>query len=272
MKKVKISQLPLFSSLKGLFTIGTDDQNRSVKVSLEFIETETNNAVKKAETAASQADSAASDTKAATTACQTATTNANTAASKANTAANSANQAASSANTATTAANTATANANQATAEANQAKTNANQATAQAQTASQTALNSASQADSAAANAITVKLDIQEMLDRLIPTGLSVISPTRLTIGNPKGFIIANLTPESAIKNVIFLSDDKAVEVDTVTGRLTPVACGKSKVRIIPTTNVKLTKTLLIEVGYPTIRLSAKNIIRLTSGGAIRKN
>ena len=61
MKKVKISQLPLFSSLKGLFTIGTDDQNRSVKVSLEFIETETNNAVKKAETAASQADSAAAN-------------------------------------------------------------------------------------------------------------------------------------------------------------------------------------------------------------------
>lgn len=37
MKKIKISELPLFSSLKGLFTIGTDDQNRSVKVPLEFI-------------------------------------------------------------------------------------------------------------------------------------------------------------------------------------------------------------------------------------------
>lgn len=265
MKKIKISQLPLFSSLKGLFTIGTDDQNRSVKVSLEFIETETNKAVNKAETAASQADRAATDTRSATTACQTATTNANNATTKATAAATSANTAASSANTATTKANTATNQATEATAKANQATTQAN-------TASQTALESASQADRAANNAITVKLDIQETLDRLIPNGLTVISPTRLTIGNPQGIIIAHLTPETAIKNVIFVSDNKSVEADIVTGRLTPIACGKSKVRIIPTTNVKLTKTILIEVGYPTIRLSSKNIIRLTSGGAIRKN
>lgn len=244
MKKIKISQLPLFSSLKGLFTIGTDDQNRSVKVSLEFIETETNKAVNKAETAASQADRAATDTRSATTACQTATTNAN----------NATNQ------------------ATEATAKADEATAKANQATTQANTASQTALESASQADRAANNAITVKLDIQETLDRLIPNGLSVISPTRLTIGNPQGIIIAHLTPETAIKNVIFVSDNKSVEADIVTGRLTPIACGKSKVRIIPTTNVKLTKTILIEVGYPTVRLSSKNIIRLTSGGAIRKN
>lgn len=272
MKKIKISQLPLFSSLKGLFTIGTDDQNRSVKVSLEFIETETNNAVNKAETAASQADRAATDTKAATTACQTATTNANNATTKANNAAASATNAASSANTATFKANTATTQANEAKSKADEATAKASQATAQANQASQTALESASQADAAASNAITVKLDIQETLDKLIPTGLSVICPTRLTMGNPDGVVIANLTPGSAIKNVIFISDDKAVEVDILTGRLTPVACGKSRVRVIPTTNVKLTKTLLIEVGYPTIRLSSKNIIRLTSGGAIRKN
>ena len=37
MKKIKISQLPLYSTLKGLFTIGTDANNRSVRVSLEFI-------------------------------------------------------------------------------------------------------------------------------------------------------------------------------------------------------------------------------------------
>ena len=35
MKKIKISELPLYSSIKGLFTIGTDSQNKSVKVSLE---------------------------------------------------------------------------------------------------------------------------------------------------------------------------------------------------------------------------------------------
>src|SRR5574344_871463 len=32
MRKIKISELPLYSSLVGLFTIGTDNQNRSVKV------------------------------------------------------------------------------------------------------------------------------------------------------------------------------------------------------------------------------------------------
>ena len=45
MKKIKISELPLCSTLKGLFTIGTDSQNRSVKVSLQFVEDKTNTAV-----------------------------------------------------------------------------------------------------------------------------------------------------------------------------------------------------------------------------------
>lgn len=51
MKKIKITELPLYSSLKGLFTIGTDKDNRSVKVSLEFVEEKTNTAVENAETA-----------------------------------------------------------------------------------------------------------------------------------------------------------------------------------------------------------------------------
>lgn len=38
MKKIKISELPLYSSLKGLYTLGTDSANRSVKVSMEFVE------------------------------------------------------------------------------------------------------------------------------------------------------------------------------------------------------------------------------------------
>ena len=55
MKKIKISELPLYSSLKGLFTIGTDANNRSVKVSLEFVEEQTTEAVKNAETATAAA-------------------------------------------------------------------------------------------------------------------------------------------------------------------------------------------------------------------------
>ena len=49
MKKIKISELPLYQSLKGLFVMGTDVNNRSVKVNLEFIESETTKAVKDAQ-------------------------------------------------------------------------------------------------------------------------------------------------------------------------------------------------------------------------------
>lgn len=272
MKKVKISELPLFSSLKGLFTIGTDDQNRSVKVSLEFIETETNKAVKNADTSAANADRAATDARTATDNAVTATNNAKTATTQANTARDNANTAASKANTSATKADEATAKANQAKASADEATAKAKEATAQADKATETANTSAANADKAADNAITVKVDIRDMLDRLIPTGLTVVCPTRLTLGNAKAVALAHLTPEMALQNVIFISDDKAVEVDILTGRLTPVAVGKSRVRIIPTTNVKLTKTVLIEVGGATIRLQTKNALRLTSGGTIRLN
>ena len=40
MKKIKLSELPICRSLKGLFTIGTDENNRSVRVSLDFIKNE----------------------------------------------------------------------------------------------------------------------------------------------------------------------------------------------------------------------------------------
>lgn len=38
MRKIKLSELPIYKSLKGLYTLGTDENNRSVRVSLEFIE------------------------------------------------------------------------------------------------------------------------------------------------------------------------------------------------------------------------------------------
>ena len=59
MKKIKISELPLYQSLKGLFVMGTDVNNRSVKVNLEFIESETTKAVKDADTATAAAAQAA---------------------------------------------------------------------------------------------------------------------------------------------------------------------------------------------------------------------
>ena len=61
MKKIKISELPLYSTLKGLFTIGTDANNNSVKVSLEFVEQETTQAVSKANAATAAANNATAE-------------------------------------------------------------------------------------------------------------------------------------------------------------------------------------------------------------------
>ncbi len=97
MKKISISQLPLGTTLKGLFTLGTDENNNSVKVSLTFV--------------------------------QDAADNANKATSDANTATNAANKATSDANTATNAANKAASDANKATSDAIEATNNANKAT-----------------------------------------------------------------------------------------------------------------------------------------------
>lgn len=83
MKKIKVSELPPCTVLKGLYTLGTDANNNSVKVSLEFVEDKAN-------------------------AAQAAATAANTAATNATTAKNAATQAAANANTAATAATQAT--------------------------------------------------------------------------------------------------------------------------------------------------------------------
>ena len=92
--KKKISELPLCETFTGLFTIGVDALNRSVKVSLEFI-ANTVNSLKQS--------------------VQTVISNANSATSAANTAAGTANTAANAANTAKEGCENATEEANQAT-------------------------------------------------------------------------------------------------------------------------------------------------------------
>lgn len=62
MKKIKVSELPVGTTLKGLYTLGTDVNNNSVKVSLEFVEEKANaanDAASVAKQAASQANDAA---------------------------------------------------------------------------------------------------------------------------------------------------------------------------------------------------------------------
>lgn len=239
MKKIKISELPLYSSLKGLFTIGTDANNRSVKVSLEFVEQQTTQAV----------------------------TNAKEATDAANTAAAAANTAKKNADTATAAAKTATTNAIKAKEDADAATKKANAATDAANKAKEdcdTATEDAQEATTAANDNVLLTLG------RLVPTGMTVESVTRLTVGNVKpNYIKAALSPASAMQNVIFISDNKAITVGT-DGRITVVGRGKSTVHVIPTCNTALAKTLLIEVVAPALRKATNSSLRLTQSGALR--
>lgn len=265
MKKIKISELPLYQSLKGLLVMGTDVNNRSVKVNLEFIETETTEAVKQATKAASEAEVATGLANNATKAASDAAKLASEAKQKAEQAAKSASDAASFANNSALNAENATNTANAAAQAAQKAKQDADAATKAAQEATE----SADEATVAAEKATEKVLDT---LGILVPTGLKAECLSRLTIGNVEPiYIKTELTPETAMKNLIFISTGDAVEVGQ-DGRLTPVRKGYSHVHVIPTCNTALAQSFLIEVGEPTVRLVRSNAIRFTQSGAFRMN
>jgi hypothetical protein len=256
MKKIKISELPLYSSLKGLFTIGTDANNRSVKVSLEFVEQQTTQAVTNAKEATDAANTAAAAANTAKKNADTATAAAKTATTNAIKAKEDADEATKKANAATDAANKAIEDCDTATEDAQEATTAANEATAAAQEATEDAVNATD--------------NVLLTLGRLVPTGMTVESVTRLTVGNVKpNYIKAALSPASAMQNVIFISDNKAITVGT-DGRITVVGRGKSTVHVIPTCNTALAKTLLIEVVAPALRKATYSSLRLTQSGALR--
>lgn len=263
MKKIKISELPLYSSLKGLFTIGTDANNRSVKVSLEFVEQQTTQAVKNANNATNAANTAAAAANKAKKNADTATAAANTAAANAVKAKEDADEATQKANTAAAAANKAKEDCDTATEAAQEATTAANNATAAANEATEAA-------QEATENAVNATDNVLLTLGRLVPTGMTVESVTRLTVGNVQpNYIKPVLSPASAMKNVIFISDNKAITVGT-DGRITIVGTGKSTVHVIPTCNTALAKTLLIEVVAPVLRKVSNSSLRLTQSGALR--
>lgn len=232
MKKIKISELPLYQSLKGLFVMGTDVNNRSVKVNLEFIESETTKAVKDADTATAAAAKAAGL----------------------------ADEATKTANAAALRADTAQAQAAQA------AKTAADEATTLTKAATE-----ASEKATAAAKSATDK--VLDTLGKIVPTGLSVESVPRLTLGNINPvYLKAVLSPDTALKNLIYISDNRAVEVG-LDGRISILNKGVSRVHIIPTCNTALARTVLIEVGEPTLRLvTTRRQMRFTQSGALRMN
>lgn len=271
MKKVKISELPLFNNLKGLFVIGTDNLNRSVKVSLEFVEEQTTAAVGRADTATTKALTAKTATENATAECKTATANANKATTAANTATSLSQAATVAANKSKTDCDTATAECKKATSETKTATEETSTATTKANEATQSANEAAETANTAAETALTAKDVVIEMMGRLIPTGLKVSCLDRITISNVEPvYIKTELSPVTALKNIIFISDNRAAIVDA-DGKITPISEGKSRISIIPTCNTALAKTILVEVGRPLARLvNSKSSLRLSSGRLFR--
>lgn len=266
MKKIKISELPLYNSLKGLFTIGTDKDHRSVKVSLEFIETQTEAAAKTATDAAAVASTAAQNADAKATL-------ANQAATTATTAAGTANKAAQTATTAANAADAATTQTLKAKQETEAATVQANAAAEAANTSKDNADGATSDAQEATENAIAATADLLKFLGTILPTALSVEAVPRLTLGNVYPvFINAVLSPSGVRQNIIFISDNKSVTV-APDGRLRIVGSGRSVVQVIPTINTTLAKVIEVEVGAPTVRLvNTRTCLRLTASGAFRMN
>ncbi len=263
MKKLKISELPLCSSLKGLFTIGVDNLNRSVKVSLQFIEDKVTEAVSKATSATNSANSAAQ-------AATTAKDGANSAAASATSAAQAASKAATAANNSKAVADEAATAATSAAQAAQASKAAADEATGKAVQATKDAQAATEETVQATEEAKAATEDTLAKIAVLVPSALTVDCIKSITWGNVKPVgIKAVLSPVTAMKNLIYLSDNKAVEVST-DGVLTPVAKGVSRIHVIPTMNTALAKTCLIEVCDPRLRLSSSTQLRFTQAGGLR--
>lgn len=137
MKTIKISELPVTDNLQGLKTIGVDAEETSVAVSLEFIKTETDEAVSACkiaelgcQAAGTYAGEKANEADAARIECVKAAATATSAGTRAILEANSAQEAAGHAMDAKRAADNAATAANEAATNANQAAENANQSLA----------------------------------------------------------------------------------------------------------------------------------------------
>ena len=116
----------------------------------------------------------------------------------------------------------------------------------------------------------TSDAELQAKIAILVPSAMTVEAPKRITWGNVFPISIkAVLSPVTAMRNLIYISDNKAVEVST-DGVLTPVAKGVSRVHVIPTQNTALARTCVIEVGDPRLRLSSLSALRFTQACGFR--
>jgi chemotaxis protein histidine kinase CheA len=271
-KKIKISALPLADTLVGLYTIGVNALNKSVKVSLEFLKT----AADKANDAAMAANKAKPAAETATEAAKTATKNANTATEAANTAAKNATDKATAADTAAKNANTKADAADKAAGAATTAANTANSKAALADQKATAADNAANLAGETAEEARATIVRLEELEEslvgqyKMIPTGMNLDYPPRITFRNtvPRR-ITYELLPTNTGRNVLFLGDDNAVSVQP-DGSLTVNRTGISKIHVIPTENTSIYRTIQITVAEPELRRVKSNSLRLMGNGSFR--
>ena len=271
-KKIKISALPLADTLVGLYTIGVNALNKSVKVSLEFLKT----AADKANDAATAANKAKTAAETATEAAKTATKNANTATEAANTAAKNATDKATAADTAAKNANTKADAADKAAGAATTAANTANSKAALADQKATAADNAANLAGETAEEARATIVRLEELEEslvgqyKMIPTGMNLDYPPRITFRNtvPRR-ITYELLPTNTGRNVLFLGDDNAVSVQP-DGSLTVNRTGISKIHVIPTENTSIYRTIQITVAEPELRRVKSNSLRLRGNGSFR--
>lgn len=271
-KKIKISALPLADTLVGLYTIGVNALNKSVKVSLEFLKT----AADKANDAATAANKAKTAAETATEAAKTATKNANTATEAANTAAKNATDKATAADTAAKNANTKADAADKAAGAATTAANTANSKAALADQKATAADNAANLAGETAEEARATIVRLEELEEslvgqyKMIPTGMNLDYPPHITFRNtvPRR-ITYELLPTNTGRNVLFLGDDNAVSVQP-DGSLTVNRTGISKIHVIPTENTSIYRTIQITVAEPELRRVKSNSLRLMGNGSFR--
>ena len=271
-KKIKISALPLADTLVGLYTIGVNALNKSVKVSLEFLKT----AADKANDAATAANKAKTAAETATEAAKTATKNANTATEAANTAAKNATDKATAADTAAKNANTKADAADKAAGAATTAANTANSKAALADQKATAADNAANLAGETAEEARATIVRLEELEEslvgqyKMIPTGMNLDYPPRITFRNtvPRR-ITYELLPTNTGRNVLFLGDDNAVSVQP-DGSLTVNRTGISKIHVIPTENTSIYRTIQITVAEPELRRVKSNSLRLMGNVSFR--
>lgn len=271
-KKIKIRALPLADTLVGLYTIGVNALNKSVKVSLEFLKT----AADKANDAATAANKAKTAAETATEAAKTATKNANTATEAANTAAKNATDKATAADAAAKNANTKADAADKAAGAATTAANTANSKAALADQKATAADNAANLAGETAEEARATIVRLEELEEslvgqyKMIPTGMNLDYPPRITFRNtvPRR-ITYELLPTNTGRNVLFLGDDNAVSVQP-DGSLTVNRTGISRIHVIPTENTSIYRTIQITVAEPELRRVKSNSLRLMGNGSFR--